>query len=289
MSRLIALGCSHTRLGEYPTWADLLSNHSTFTEYQNWGLPGLGNRAIFNRLNEVILKKNITKDDTVVIMWSSPIREDRLFYGKSWAACGNIYSQHIYPKDWVEKYFDPFMGLMETVNYVHASQNILDNIGCNWAMAWMSNPSGSNQDKNWAEWPGGWKKTTAELCDPDNKLTTAIDKINSHPRMISGDIEEFKKYSANKYNIPDLLMHQNNEKEAIIDYHPNSLVGYYFLKEKMLPVLGITNFDQDNRIFNLAESWAEYTSRAIRDQNHRPNFSLTHKDSHYVYPWNQAF
>lgn len=289
MSQLIALGCSYTRLGEYPTWSDLLSNHPQYTTYQNWGIPGLGNRAIFNRLNEILLKSNITKDDTIVIMWSTPIREDRLFYGKSWAACGNIYNQNIYPNEWVEKYFDPFMGLMETVNYVHAAQHILDNVGCNWAMSWVSNPSPSNQDKNWAEWPGGWKKTTADLCDPDKKLVTAIDKINNHPRMISGDMEEFKKYSTEKYNIPKLFMRQHNEKEAIVDDHPNSLVGYYFLKEQMLPMLGITNFDQDNHIFELAKTWSEYTSYPIRDYDHRPNFSLTHRDFHYIYPWDQAF
>jgi hypothetical protein len=289
MSKLIALGCSFTRWSRYPTWADLLSNYPQYFMFQNWGMSGLGNRGIFNRLNEVILKKHITKDDTIVIMWSTTLREDRLFYGKGWVPCGNIYNQPIYSKEWIEEYFDPFMGLMETVNYVHAAQHMLDNIGCNWAMAWMSNPSDSNQDKNWAEWSPSRNKTVADLSDPDKKLVTAIDKINSHPRIITKDMYEFKNYSMQKYNIPKLMAYQSDGKVATEDGHPNSLVGYYFLKEQMLPVLGITDFDQDGRVFELAKAWSDYTSQSIQDQEQRPNFSLTHKDFYYVYPGNQAF
>ena len=289
MSKLIALGCSFTQFSWYPTWADLLSNYHSFDTYQNWGMPGLGNRGIFNRLNEVILKKNISKYDTIVIMWSTPIREDRFFYPKGWAPTGNIYNQPIYSKEWIEKYFDPFMSLMETVNYVHAAQHMLDNIGCNWAMSWVSNPSTSNQDKNWAEWPPSWDKTVADLCDPDKKLTNSIDKINSHPRMIFKDMDSYNKKVTKDHNIPPLMVHRNSDKEATVDGHPNSLAGYYFLKEKMLPVLGITNFDQDNRVFELAKAWAEYTGRTIQDWEQRPDFSLTSRDFKYVFPGNQAF
>ena len=289
MSRLFALGCSFTQFSLYPTWADLLSNHPKFDTYQNWGLPGLGNRGIFNRLNEVILKKDISKNDTVVIMWSTPVREDRLFYGKGWIACGNIYNQGTYPMEWVDKYFDPFMSLMETVNYVHAAQHMLDNIGCNWAMSWVGNPAESTQDKNWAEFQSTPDKTIADLCDPDKKLTNFIEKINSHPRMISGDMDSYNKQITEDYNIPKLMTYQYGFKETVFDGHPNSLVGYYFLKEKLLPVLGINDFDQDNRIFKLAETWAEYTGRSIQDPEQQPNFSLKSKDFQYIFPRNQAF
>lgn len=291
MSQLIALGCSFTKYQGYPTWADLLSNYPKFDTYQNWGLPGLGNRGIFNRLNEVILKRNITKDDTIVIMWSTPVREDRLFYKKGWVCCGNIYNQPIYSDEWIEKHFDPFMGLMETVNYVHAAQHILDNIGCNWAMSWLSNPSMTNTNKNWSEMPPklDFSKSIADLCDPDKKLSEFIDKINSHPRMLPGDIEEFKYRIMEQHNIPALKIYKSNEsEEAVEDGHPNSLVGYYYLKEKMLPILGITDFDTDRRIFDLATVWTEFTNQSRREWKNRPDFSLKHRYIEHYWP-HEAF
>jgi hypothetical protein len=291
MSKLIALGCSYTRFGIYPTWADLLSNYPKFDKYQNWGMVGLGNRGIFNRLNEVILKENITKDDTIVIMWSTPVREDRLFYKKGWVPCGNIYNQSIYSKEWIEKHFDPFMAMMETVNYVHAAQHVLDNIGCNWSMAWMSNPSSSNKNKNWGESPPDrdYSKSIAELCDPDKKLAGFINKINSHPRMVSEDMDEFKYRSMTQYNIPPLLLHRDSkDKEASPDGHPSSLVGYYYLKEKMLPVLGISDFDLDRRVFQLATEWTEFTSQSYQDHANRPKFSLIRTGNDYGSP-NKTF
>ena len=39
--------------------------------YENWGFPGLGNRAIAERVAECHIKNNITKDDTVLVQWST--------------------------------------------------------------------------------------------------------------------------------------------------------------------------------------------------------------------------
>jgi hypothetical protein len=156
-------------------------------------------------------------------------------------------------------------------------------------MSWVSNPVESNQDKNWAEWQPSWNNTVADLCDPDKKLTKFIDKINSHPRMIFEDMDSYTKKVTKDYNIPSLKVYREDANEATVDGHPNSLVGYYFLKEKMLPVLGITNFDQDNHVFKLAKAWAEYTGRTIQDWEQRPDFSLTSRDFEYVFPRNQAF
>ena len=59
MRRLFTVGCSFTHF-YWPTWADILG--STYDEYYNWGLSGLGNRAICERLAEISLTQKLTED-----------------------------------------------------------------------------------------------------------------------------------------------------------------------------------------------------------------------------------
>jgi len=254
MKRLFAFGCSFTGGCLYTTWADHLSNHFDF--YENWALAGIGNRGIFNRLNEAILKRNITKDDTVVIIWSSPIREDRILTNAhSWAACGSIYNQSTYSPDWVEKYFNPFMGLMETVNYVHAAQHILENIDCEWTMGWMISPDQTNFKSEFVQ----NKNSFLKLCDPKNLLVDSVIKINSHLKMIDVDMEDYIHFCRETYNTPEMLSLLNGVT-AYKDSHPDPLSHYYFAKDKIAPKLGLTNFDPDNKIKDLAQEWATFMS-----------------------------
>lgn len=273
MSRLFSFGCSYTQ-APYPTWADLLSNH--FNSYENWAITGLGNRGIFHRLNEAILKRSINKNDTVVLMWSSPTREDRWFEDRGWVALGNIYNQNFYNNEWTQKYFDPFMSLMETLNYAHAAQRMLDNIGCKWAMAWMVELLPDNLDINWGENPPG-DVPLSQLCDPGNKLTKFFRNIGRHPNMVSGEMESYKNSIMKKYNIPELVTN------GTIDGHPNSLAGYYYLQEKIIPCLKIENFDKDKKIFQLAQQWALYTSKKTWDIN-KPKFSFNAASYADVHP-----
>jgi hypothetical protein len=71
---LFTFGCSFTEY-IWPTWADILGRE--FEYYENWGKAGGGNQYIFNSLIECHLRNQLTKDDTVIIRWTSPDREDR--------------------------------------------------------------------------------------------------------------------------------------------------------------------------------------------------------------------
>jgi hypothetical protein len=291
MNRLFTFGCSYT-YQLYPTWADLLSN--SFTQSENWGKAGMGNRGIFNRVNQAILEKNINKDDTVVVQWSTPIREDRWIkrpnqYRGGWISGGNIYNQSYYPRDWVKKYFDPFMGLMETVHYIHACQHLLNSIGCKWVMFWMSNLGDTNKTSNWGEvqfsssafmkYHNGSIVTTpySELCDSENLLKASLDKINEHPNMIKQDMQSYNNHIMSFKSLPQLLINGG------IDGHPNTLVHYYFLKDFVVPMLSINNFDE-NSLFELAEKWTNYTSSEYWniDSESQPDFTLTSKHRSFV-------
>ena len=85
MSRLFAFGCSFTNY-HWQTWVDSIADQ--FDEVQNWGMVGCGNQSISIRLSQCHKSHNITKDDTVLIMWTNVAREDRWSIS-GWTNAGN--------------------------------------------------------------------------------------------------------------------------------------------------------------------------------------------------------
>jgi len=71
--RLFTFGCSMTKY-HYPTWADILGREWDY--FENWGLPGSGNHAIFNSIIECDARNTFNQNDTVMVMWSGLARID---------------------------------------------------------------------------------------------------------------------------------------------------------------------------------------------------------------------
>ena len=71
--RLFTFGCSFTNY-KWQTWADIIGTQ--FEEFQNWGNSGAGNFFISSSLYECHSINKITKDDVVLIMFSSIDRFD---------------------------------------------------------------------------------------------------------------------------------------------------------------------------------------------------------------------
>ena len=89
--RVFAFGCSLTQYF-YPTWADVLIHDyksKGATVGENWGRSGAGNQYISTRLWEANTEYNFTKDDVILLQWSSFFREDRYHMGKGWHTPGN--------------------------------------------------------------------------------------------------------------------------------------------------------------------------------------------------------
>lgn len=128
MKRLFTFGCSFTHY-RWPTWADVMSQE--FDEYQNWGKVGGGNHYIMYSLTECILRNNISKNDTVGIMWSSTSREDRYIKGK-WITPGSIYNSIFSEKlpKYIEHFTDPTGYLLQSLSVFYSVKAILDKIGC---------------------------------------------------------------------------------------------------------------------------------------------------------------
>jgi hypothetical protein len=128
MNRLFTLGCSFTRY-HWPTWANILAR--SFDLLENWGISGIGNRAIFERLIEVNQSKKLTKDDIVIIQWTDPNRFDLHDKQTSWVGTGSLLNSNsnlpsiVRHGFWNEKSY-----LMHSCNFVLAAMHVLDRVGC---------------------------------------------------------------------------------------------------------------------------------------------------------------
>lgn len=140
MSRLFTFGCSFTNWN-WPTWADLLSVEYDHSE--NWGFAGLGNRAIAERIAEACIENNFNSQDTVIVQWSSHLRND---YAKTtsidatggmWQTKGSVVSptnSHLYDENWFKKFWDEKAYYIHTLNNIVLAQRLLESTGCKWYM-----------------------------------------------------------------------------------------------------------------------------------------------------------
>jgi len=155
MSRFFAFGCSYTYYS-WPTWADFVGlNHDV---YENWAIPGIGNRAILERLVECNVKNQFGKDDLVVVQWSSHLRHD--FFtttalkdrNTAWKTSGSIFNyinRDLYDDQWIYLFFDERAYFMHTLNYILAAQNLLENTDCKWYMTSIGDLRKLGRDLNY--------------------------------------------------------------------------------------------------------------------------------------------
>ena len=131
MNRLYTFGCSFTSW-RWPTWADILGQE--FDYYENWGKPGAGNHYIFNSLNECITNNTLGPGDTVVIMWTNVMREDRYVKNNWLVSAGSLNSSSHGPYDesFVRNYVDERGFIIRDLAYINAAKHILENLGVNY-------------------------------------------------------------------------------------------------------------------------------------------------------------
>ena len=141
MKRLFTFGCSYTEY-HWPSWADLIGTE--FDYFENWGVRGIGNRGIAERISECHMTHNFTKDDTIIVQWSTHLRFD--WYKEvpgpdhreaGWKTCGSIfayYNSKIFDKKWIDLFFSEPAYMMHTFNHIGLVQGLLESTGCTWYM-----------------------------------------------------------------------------------------------------------------------------------------------------------
>ena len=128
-NRLFVFGCSMTKY-IWPTWADIIAQD--ISTYVNWGRPGAGNHYIFNAVMECDAKYSFTKDDLVIIMWSSIEREDR-YKTNDWIIAAGDAKAEVYGNKWISKFDCTRGNLIRDLALIKAVQTFLDAKSCDWA------------------------------------------------------------------------------------------------------------------------------------------------------------
>ena len=128
MRRLFTFGCSFTYF-YWPTHADLLGEQ--FDELHNWGLSGLGNRAICESLSECVMHNQFTADDVIIVQWTDFHRydwHDPNSFGEfcNWRTGGNIWSKPV-EIEWIKDTWNEFSYTLHSMNFIHLG-NALTNI-----------------------------------------------------------------------------------------------------------------------------------------------------------------
>lgn len=128
--RLFTFGCSYTNYF-WPTWSDFIGLN--FNHYENWGWGGAGNYYIAAKIYECHLINNFTKDDTILIMLSSPYRLDFIDNSSCFVTRGSIFSEgnmKIFGKNLIENVWSVEHGIHNTWFMLESIKNLLNNIGC---------------------------------------------------------------------------------------------------------------------------------------------------------------
>lgn len=124
IKRFFAIGCSFTTY-DWTTWAEIVAQDLNVDEYYNLGKCGGGNEFMFNRLMQIDELYNLNRHDLVMICWTNICREDR--YIGEWLTSGNIYTQYIYPDEFVKKYYQyPEHVALHDFAYIKASRMLLE-------------------------------------------------------------------------------------------------------------------------------------------------------------------
>lgn len=111
------IGCSFTAYST-DTWADILAKYYKVT---NLGKPGAGNQYIFQTLWELELSGRISPDDLIMVQWSSVFRDSRRYRGK-WLTGGNLWTQKVYPNEYIREFCDPDEFFHRDMSLIRATQ-----------------------------------------------------------------------------------------------------------------------------------------------------------------------
>jgi hypothetical protein len=266
MSRLFVLGCSFTNYA-WPTWADMLGTE--FEVYENWGYPGLGNQAICERLVELHAREHLTKNDTVIIQWTSHLRNDYhttdtrregVLEGVGWKTCGSIFNYinaELYSDEWIKTFWDETSYTMHLLNNIVLAQGLLKSIDCNWYMTSMGELEKMNSD-----YPDGLKGEVGST----NNIWKDIPPLSMYKDLIANNrwirpvgttawnskIEHFK--------FKDLL----NTHKFTTDRHPSIDQHAEYLLTQVKPKI---NNSQD--LSKLSRKWIDKVNTIYKN---------THKD-----------
>lgn len=250
--RFFAFGCSFTNY-MWPSWADIIA--CNIPHYENWGKGGAGNQFIFNSIVECNRRNTFTKDDLIIVMWTSCSREDR-YVNDRWLVAATENRETIYGKEWVKKFAHQGKGLMiRDFATIDATQQLLDSYKCDWVN--LNGPPLIRFDIDRAE--KDIKNGIATLEDLEQRWVTQqymLSQNKDYWDEYLADKEVVKLYKNIFHNIKEPLLHRilnNKQRPNFGDKHPTPSESFDYINHVLPNNLQVTEFVEywNNQVSNI--------------------------------------
>jgi len=207
-NRIFTFGCSFTDY-VWPTWADMILYGN---EGFNMGIRGVGNEAILYRLLEVDRKYKLNNEDTVIIIFTTPIRWDLIISNNSeWSGFGQTttsslskYENELYTVDGL------IFKSMHTINLI---KDFLDKKGVRYVFG-----SVNNLYENYGNYFENFKLS--------NEINSLVDSVKDNVKL---DLQDFHSYLYGVKYWP-----VSKKWSDISDYHPRPINYYNWVKNVLL-------------------------------------------------------
>ena len=147
--RLFTFGCSFTDYN-FDTWANILGDYYSKSEFYNYGAPGAGNVAIASKITQASILHQFNEDDLIVVCWTSFLRESRILSDQNqWANTGSVLTNKFYDIKFTKKFVNKTHYLLETLTQIHLVQSLLSGTGSRFYYLFMMHPleTESNEDR----------------------------------------------------------------------------------------------------------------------------------------------
>lgn len=214
--RIFCFGCSFTEY-QWPTWATILQKDLDIPVY-NWGLCGVGNRAILSKMIQCDIKHKFTERDLIMVVWTSWTREDRYITGH-WRNGGNILNNEFYDRNFISKYWDWENDIINNATSI-ISANKSFNIFLNGSIVKVSDPKDiyiPNKDDE-------------RKIELQNQRRMIDFYVNHLPKMVYFDMNNNSYYN-----------------KTTTDGHPDIMLHKDFVMENIYKPLGITMKESTKR------------------------------------------
>jgi hypothetical protein len=258
--RLFTFGCSFTGTEFYPSWAPFLGLE--FEHFENWGVTGVGCRAIAERVAECHSKNKFTKDDVVIVQWTTHLRHDyytaqtgkKTWHG--WQTAGNMFNppnREVFTDKFIEDFFFEPAYIMHCLNFMVLVQSLLNSTGCTWYMTSI----------------GDWPKLCTDIWEPERNIDIRRDMpdFQCYYDSIWKDhsehwLEPIGVHASRNPELDWYFKDENRNDEWYKEMHPSPQQNVNWLNDCLRPKLKLGEPPVEQQL------WLEQLAQMKEDSNH---------------------
>jgi hypothetical protein len=222
---------------------------------ENWGLAGIGNKAIAERVAECNIRHKFKKGDVVIVQWTSHLRNDWYHIRKDeespggWKTRGSIFNyinEKIYDRKWIEHFFWEPAYLMHSLNVISLTQGLLESTGVTWFMTGMGDLRNMGTDVGAGGGYGEHISLSKEDMEKIHLLYERVPEFKIYNKSIWEDrashwltplVETIREHKDLTYSFIDTSYSKN--PVSFQDFHPTPKQHIIWLKENLQDKLDI--------------------------------------------------